>query len=154
MIDQELSKKMSATRPGPGDIIAIETDRGRRYVQVTHLRAPYPDVVRAICPTDGAAAAEDVAKGETAFAAMVELGHVITGDQVRARIIGHAAIPESCQAFPTFRLPIRNRDGDILYWWTWDGTGLEVAPDAADSDLPIREVVPIGVLRDRLADLG
>ena len=56
----------------PGDIVAIETPSGTRHLQVTHARAPYPDVIRAIHPGDGTDP-DTIAGGKTAFAAMVEL---------------------------------------------------------------------------------
>ena len=140
-------------RLAPGDIVAVDTTNGLRHVQITHLRAPYPDVLRAIDPT-GAERPEDIAKGKTAFIAMVELGRALRDDTVATRIIGHATIPQNDRAFPTFRLPIRNKAGEIVYWWTWDGEGLSVAPEAGETDFPIREILPVGALRKRLANLG
>lgn len=137
----------------PGDVVAIETESGARHVQVTHARAPYPDVIRAIRPGRPVASAEAVAAGETAFAAMVELARSLRENPETTRRIGSAPIPASCQAFPTFRVPIRNRTGSVVYWWTWDGDGLAVAPEAAESDLPLREVTPFDALRARLAGL-
>jgi hypothetical protein len=141
-----------APRLAPGDIVAIDTENGTRHAQVIHLRAPYPDVLRAIRP-NGRTAPEDIAKGETAFVAMVELSRALRDATVPTRVIGHATIPQADRAFPTFRLPIRNKAGEIVYWWTWDGDGLTVAPDAGDTDLPIREILPVGLLRTRLAAL-
>jgi len=141
-------------RLAPGDIIAIDTAAGVRHVQVTHLRAPYPDVLRAIRPTSGAEAANEIAAGDTAFCGMVELARAFHDDGGAVRRRGHATIPEADRAFPLFRLPIRNRAGEIVYWWTWDGDSLSVAPEAAASDLPIREVLPLTALSDRLEALG
>lgn len=138
----------------PGDIVAIDTKAGPRHLQVTHLRAPYPDVIRAIRPTVGASAPEDIAKGETAFTAMVELSAALKSDVAPARVIGHATVPPAHRPFPTFRMPIRNRAGEIVYWWTWDGEGLAVAPEAGDTDLPIREIMPVEELRQRLSKIG
>ena len=149
-----MTETQNGTKPQPGDVIAVETDRGTRYIQVTHLRSPYPDVIRAIRPPLGADAAEDIAKGATAFVAMVELGRALRDEMIATRVIGHATIPPDNRAFPTFRLPIRNKAGEIVYWWTWDGEGLSVAPGAADMDIPIREIVPTEALRQRLAGLG
>ncbi len=158
----------------PGDILALTTPAGPRYIQVTHERAPYPDVIRAI-RTDGADAnAEIVAKAPTAFVAMVELGGLGGPDSrggmagpsgpsglggsgsaqlPTVRRVGHATIPASCQRYPTFRMPIRDREGTIVYWWTWDGEGLAVAPEAGDTDLPLREVLSVDRLIRRLQEL-
>jgi hypothetical protein len=136
----------------PGDVVAMDTTAGTRHLQVTHLRAPYPDVVRAIRPSP-AATPEDIARGETAFTAMVELSRALRDDPTSTRLIGHATIPQSSRAFPRFRLPIRDRSGEVLYWWAWDGESLSVDAAAGDSNLPIREILPLDVLRDRLATL-
>jgi len=139
--------------PAPGDIIEVSTQNGPRHVQITHLRAPYPDVLRAIVPTPCATDPVDIAKGKTAFTAMVELGPALRDDRFSMRMIGHATIPHDSRAFPLFRLPIRNRAGEIVYWWTWDGEGLTVAPDAGETNLPIREILPVAELEKRLAAL-
>lgn len=138
----------------PGDILAIETARGTRYAQVTHLRAPYPDVLRAIRPTPGAGTPETIAKGATAFVAMVELGRALRDEAVSVKVVGSAAIPQADRAFPKFRLPIRNRAREIVYWWLWDGDGLSVAPEDGGGDLPIREIMPVAALRERLEALA
>lgn len=141
------------TNISPGDVLAVETENGTRHVQVTHVRAPYPDVLRAMDPaTTGNA--EAIAQGSTAFVAMVELARALRDERFPIRVIGHATIPAQDRPFPTFRLPIRNKAGDIVYWWTWDGEGLTVSPDAGDTDLPIREITPVYELRKRLAGLG
>lgn len=152
MSDQSANPTARAA-PKPGDIVAFETASGTRHVQVTHLRAPYPDVLRAIVP-NGGSAPQEIATGRTAFIAMAELARAFAGGTEGARIVGHAPIPQEARAFPAFRLPIRNRAGEIVYWWMWDGDGLSIAPDADDTDLPIREVLPVDDLRRRLAGLG
>lgn len=153
MTYQDRTQSSDIPKLAPGDIVAIDTDRGIRHAQITHLRAPYPDVLRAIEPT-GASEPADIAKGKTAFIAMVELARALRDETVSTRVIGHATIPQADRAFPTFRLPIRNKAGEIVYWWAWDGEGLSVAPEAGVTDLPIREILPVARLRARLADLG
>lgn len=142
-----------ATKLAPGDIIAIETAAGPRHVQVTHVRSPYPDVVRAIRPMEGATSPEQIARGDTAFAAMVELARALKDGTAKTTVIGRADVPARCRDFPLFRLPIRNKGGEIVYWWHWDGDGLTVAPDGGGGDLPIREVLPLRQLAARLSDL-
>jgi len=153
MTGTEIKADNDIPQLSPGDILALETGRGIRHVQITHLRAPYPDVLRAIAPT-GSDRPEDIAKGKTAFIAMVELTCALRDQAVSTTIVGRGTIPQSDRAFPTFRLPIRNKAGEIVYWWTWDGEGLSVAPDAGETDLPIREILPVDQLRERLAKLG
>lgn len=154
MSDKDTPTEAEIGRLSPGDVVAVETEAGARHVQVTHLRAPYPDVLRAIEPQPGAKTPEEIAKGGTAFTVMVELARALRDDAVSTKMVGHATIPQEDRPFPNFRLPIRNRGGEIVYWWTWDGDGLSVAPEAGDTDLPIREIVSVEGLRKRLAALS
>ncbi|MBO6560259.1 MAG: hypothetical protein JJ959_06960 [Nisaea sp.] len=147
-------RSFEIVRPAPGDVIAIETAVGTRHAQVTHARSPYPDVVRAIRPRSDAQSPEEIAKGETAFVAMVELGRAMRDQSVTVTVIGHATVPAADRNFPTFRLPIRNKAGETIYWWTWDGDSLSVASDGTDSLMPIREILPSNALQERLAELS
>jgi hypothetical protein len=40
-------------------------------------------------------------------------------------------------------MPVRDRQGEILYWWFWDGQGLTYASELDDVQkaLPLREVM-------------
>ena len=112
----------------PGDIIEIEGAKGLHYVQVTHDHASYPEVVRVLAGTHDSRPA---------------------GSR-----IGNAAIPEQDLAFPVFRMPIRNKQGDIAYWWLWNGQGLryetELTPEA--EKYPMREVMSAEAFLRRLAE--
>jgi len=132
---------MTALRPRhlqPGDMLRIDTPAGPRRVQVTHIPAPYPPVVRALRGTSD----------ETAFVVMAD---VRPGD-ARVTHLGAAPIPKNAQAFPTFRLAVRDRTGAPVYWWHWDGDGLRLAPEGADTALPLREVTPFETLVTALAE--
>ena len=69
--------------------------------------------------------------------------------------LGQAEIPEDHRVFPTFRMPIRDKQGNIVYWWFWDGRGLsyDTELDAATADLPMREVLTGQRLLALLAEL-
>lgn len=149
----QATEKDHGTKLAPGEIVAIETQSGTRHVQVTHVRSPYPDVVRAICPNGNRRALEDIANGRTAFAAMVELSRSLEKNLNIMSVIGKASIPTACREYPTFRVPIRNKTGEIIYWWTWDGEGLAIAPPATNAAMPLREIIPIETLRARISDL-
>ena len=40
-------------------------------------------------------------------------------------------------------MPIRDKQGNIVYWWFWDGRGLsyDTELNAAAANLPMREVM-------------
>tara|TARA_R110000751_G_scaffold307857_3_gene432863 strand:- start:4943 stop:5383 length:441 start_codon:yes stop_codon:yes gene_type:complete len=140
----------------PGDIIEIEGAKGLHYVQVTHDHASYPEVVRALGGTHDSRPADihALARFETAFTAMTALGSAIENERISGSRIGNAAIPEQDLAFPIFRMPIRNKQGDIAYWWLWNGQGLryetELTPEA--EKYPMREVMSAEAFLRRLAE--
>lgn len=138
----------------PGDIIEIEGKSGLSYVQVTHDHPSYPEVVRGLRGTHDSRP-EDVqalARSETAFSAMIALGSAIENKRIPGSRIGTASIPEQDSEFPIFRMPIRDKQGGIAYWWLWDGQGLryetELTPEA--EQYPIREVMPADAFLRRL----
>lgn len=118
----------------PGDLLRLSTQAGPRYVQITHTPRPYPPVLRAL--------KGETAEAETAFIAMADL----PASDARLTRLGQAPIPSEDAAFPTFRLAVRDRKGAPVYWWHWDGEGLRLAPEGANSALPLREITPIEAL--------
>lgn len=139
----------------PGDIVEIQTPGGLAYVQVTHNHASYPEVVRALPglhqerPDD----LETLARSASLFTSMLPLGGAIEKELIRGARIGSATIPEQHRAFPTFRMPIRDKRGGIAYWWLWDGEGLRYETDLDDqaAEFPMREVMSIDAFLDKLA---
>lgn len=140
----------------PGDIIEIECANGLHYVQVTHDHTSYPEVVRALRGTHDSQPADinELARSKTAFTALTALGSAIQNQRISGSRIGKAAIPEQDLAFPIFRMPIRNKQGGIAYWWLWDGQGLryetELTPEA--EKYPMREVMSADAFLHRLAE--
>ncbi len=125
----------------PGDMVRLATPAGPRYVQITHVPRPYPPVLRVLLG--------ETAETETAFITMADL----PAQDDRVTSLGRADIPPGDRVFPTFRLAVRDRAGTPIYWWHWDGEGLRLAPDGANSALPLREVTPIERLIEALAKL-
>ena len=129
----------------PGDLVEIVTDKGLAYAQITHNHSSYPPVVRAIAglhdtrPDDVVA----VAQGETAFVAMIPLDGAMKNVNATFEVVGNVDIPKDQCAFPTFRMPIRDKKGEIVYWWFWDGRSLsyDTHLDAVQEKLPLREVM-------------
>lgn len=129
----------------PGDVIEIKTDKGLAYVQVTHDHPSYPPVIRAFKGTHEKRPSDLswLVSAEPQFIAMIPLKGALKKLGVEFELAGRAEIPDALRKFPTFRMPIRNKAGEIVYWWFWDGQGLnfDVELDAEQSKLPLREVM-------------
>ena len=138
-----------------GDLVEIETTAGPRHVQVTHCPPAYPAVLRALAtgPSTEGSSCNGLARRKTAFVAMSALLPALVSGALTGRRLGSALVPEADRAFPVFRLPIRDRTGQPVYWWHWDGDGLRLAPEGAPDDLPLREVMSPADLAARLAKL-
>lgn len=140
----------------PGEIVEIKTEAGLRYVQVTHRHTSYPEVVRAIKGLY--ATRPDLAElgcADTAFTALCPVSDILGSGNMDAEAIGHVHLPEYATAFPTFRTPIKDRHGDVVYWWFWDGEGLrfDANPGAETDDWPQREVIGARELLSRLSEI-
>ena len=141
----------------PRDVIEIEILDHKAYVQVTHRHASYPPVVRALngLHKDRPDDLQALVSGPTYFIAMIPLKSALSRSGARFELTGGADIPEDHQSFPTFRMPIRNRSGEIVYWWFWDGSGLSYGADlhADQEKLPLREVMTAQQFLDRLGQM-
>lgn len=130
----------------PGDIVEIETGNGLAYVQVTHAHPSYPPVVKFLNgpyqqrPDNVASLFSG--KDEESIA-MVPLAGVLKKLNLPHSKIGEAEIPYSERKFPMFRMPVRGKQGEIIYWWFWDGQGLSYSSelDEAQKKMPLREVM-------------
>lgn len=129
----------------PGDVLEIDVENRKAYAQITHLHASYPPVVRAIeglhdkRPGDPDA----LVAGKTAFVAMIPLATALQRAGASFEVLGNFDIPGDHQDFPTFRMPIRDKKGEIVYWWFWDGRGLSYDVELTETQqaLPMREVM-------------
>lgn len=138
----------------PGDILEIESEIGLSYAQVTHEHTSYPEVVRVLAgtyqsrPTD----LDDLARSETAFSAMIALGSAIEKVRISGSKLGTAALPDEISQFPIFRMPIRDKQGGIAYWWLWDGQGLryETELSAEAEKYSMREVMSVEAFLSKL----
>ncbi len=136
---------MSQAEFSPGDIVELSTDHGYAYVQVTHDHPAYPEVVRGL-PGLHASRPRDLtalAQQEATFCAMFPIKDALQAGRLDGAPAGTAPIPEAARRFPTFRIPIRDRSGAIVYWWFWDGEGLtfDAEPGPEMNSLPMREVL-------------
>lgn len=138
-----------------GDIVEITTPAGLCYVQVTHLHRVYPEVIR-VLPGVRATRPDTFAGlvgSPTSFVALCPLAAALAREAPGAARVGSAPVPDADRSFPLFRLPIRDRAGEIVYHWFWDGDGLSldqpagVVPEA----LPLREITPVAALARRMA---
>ena len=149
-------KASEGIRFGAGDVVEVATEGGLAYLQVTHLHPAYPEVVRVLAglhetrPDD----LNLLVNLPTRFHAITPLAAGISGGQLTGELVGRIAVPDSDREFPQFRTPIRDRSGEIVYWWLWDGETLSHvnAGDASAAELPIREVVGFDALLRRLGE--
>lgn len=138
----------------PGDVVEIHIGDSKAYAQITHNHPSYPPVVRVMegvyetRPAD----LEALVSGKTRFVAMIPLASAMTRAGAAVEILGPYRVPEEHRDFPTFRMPIRDKKGAIVYWWFWDGRGLtyDAALSEAQSDLPLREVMTGARFLERL----
>ncbi|AJE47678.1 hypothetical protein [Celeribacter indicus] len=140
----------------PGDIIEIQTEKGLAYVQLTHLHPSYPPVVKFLKGRykdrpDNVLSLSG--KGEETVA-MVPLSGVLRKLNLPHAKVGEAEIPHGERKFPTFRTPIRDKQGQIIYWWFWDGRGLTYSSelDEVQESLPLREVMSSERFLERLLE--
>lgn len=133
------------TELSPGDVVEIEVGQKKAYAQIIHNHSSYPPVVRALEGLHDERSAElaTLIAGTTRFVAMIPLATALTRAGVTYETLGKYDIPAEHRDFPTFRMPIRDKQGEIVYWWFWDGRGLsyDVKLTEAQNALPIREVM-------------
>ncbi len=129
----------------PGDLVEIGVGGRKAYAQITHNHSSYPPVVRALSglhdkrPDD----LDALAAGDTAFVAMIPLATALTRAGAKFEVLGRHPVPDAHRDFPTFRMPIRDKQGEVVYWWFWDGRGLsyDVELTEVQETLPMREVM-------------
>ena len=109
-------------RPRIGDVIEIETPKGKAYAHYTHRHTRYGALLRVlpgitnVAPTDFARLVEQSPQFMTFF----PLGAACARRLVR--IVANEAVPDSAKAFPIFRSGARNlATGKVANWWLWDG---------------------------------
>ena len=137
-----------------GDVIEVRTPEGLAYLQFTHGHPSYPEVVRALAgvherrPGDLA----ELAAGQTRFVALFPLAAAVASGRLSAEIVTNAPVPPNERAYPTFRTAIRNKSGEIAYWWLWDGTTIwfQTRLEERQQDLPWRTVLTSEALMERL----
>lgn len=138
----------------PGDLMEIETGDGFGYAQVTHIHPAYPEVLRILHGLSDHAVSDpsSLAQRQTAFVTMFPLGGALENGTLSGRKIGTLPVPGDHKAFPTFKMPIRDKQGGVVYWWLWEGDGLHysVESDSSFDAFPMREVMAAPDLIQRL----
>lgn len=134
----------------PGDVVEIETASGMRHVQVTHTHQTYPEILRGV-KFDGKDI-EQTAKCSTLFRGMFPLLGALKRGSIKGRKIGVAEIPIVDRKFPIFKMPVHDRNGNIAYWWFWDGDALRYDASPVDDleNIPKREVLAVEMLLEKL----
>ena len=119
------------SRYQPGDIVEIRLEQGLAYAQLTHEHESYPPVVRLFRGLSDSRPSDLEAHVAQAprLTAMIPLEQALDRLGLAHEKAGSAALPEDERKFPTFRMPIRDKQGEIVYWWFWDGESLSYASD-------------------------
>lgn len=146
-------------RSGPqiGDVIEIDTPRGRGYLQLTHRHRQEGDLVRGLPGTyeEQPPLAELVARDEL-FLTFFPLEAALRRGLVR--VVGNEPVPRRNRSFPKFLTEgAIDASGTVRNWWLWDGRkerflGEELPPEYAD--LPTRQIVNDAVLREWLSGVA
>lgn len=129
----------------PGDIVEIITEKGLAYVHLTHEHDSYPPVIRLLRGIH-AERPDDIADcaARTPFKiVMIPLVSALNRLGLAHRKVGERQLQADERPFPTFRMPIRDKQGEIVYWWFWDGRGLTYSSELEEkmNSLPMREVI-------------
>ena len=129
----------------PGSIVEIELTSGFGYVEVCHLHDTYPEVLK-VCTKKFAEPVEIPQALVFDQICIFPLTMVIASGKLPGKIIyenvGNNSRFNKAPSFPLFKFAVRDKDGEELYWWLWDGENLELAgKDTVLSDLPERRVM-------------
>lgn len=83
---------------------------------------------------------------------MVPLSSVLGKLRLRHSKAGKAEIPLAERTFPTFRMAMPSKQGEILYWWFWYGSRLRYVTelDETQKKMPLREVMSADDFLDHL----
>ncbi|MBU1315793.1 MAG: hypothetical protein KJ947_21110 [Alphaproteobacteria bacterium] len=138
----------------PGDVVEISTPAGLAYVQVTHTHVAYPEVVR-ILPGLHAERppVSAISSGKTRNVVMIPLAGALAQGKLDGVKVGTADIPGADRRFPTFKMPIRGKKGEIVYWWLWEDDGLTCTLED-DPRLGLASQREVPTIADFLSMLG
>jgi len=143
---------VNRTRPRIGDVVEIETSRGRAYAHYTHKHDEPPHFGALIRVLPGF-----FAQRPTSFADLVQqapgcmtffpLGPACNRGLVS--VVAAEPVPEHARSFPVFRNSNRDRSGKRLPPWTlWDGVR-EWKVDGLSTD-ELRDYPPLAIWNDTL----
>lgn len=127
-----------------GAIIEVRTTSGLAYAHYTHHHPSYGEVVR-LLPGLHPTRPEDFrplldARGATHL--LLPLKQALRREDSLIAVVGWEPLQAVEQVFPVFRMAIRDRHGDIAYWWLWDGSKVwqktELSQD--EQQLPFRAI--------------
>lgn len=131
-------------RLAPGDLLELRLPEGFAYGRVLMLPAAYPPAIGFLPGLSAEPLADAGARLEGARPVILLCPLERLAEAGRVRVLGPGA-PRPV----TFRVPVRDRTGRILYHWAWDGTGIAL-PEGDAAGLPVREIVPPDALPARL----
>lgn len=132
-----------------GNLIEVKMSNGYAYGVILALPAAYPPAVGflpQIHPEPFADASPDLWEdGYRVFLSPLNRAQ----NNGTLRVLASRASPDRFPA-PTFRVPILDRNSHILYEWHWHAGRIELPNAEIDDDLPVREIVSLEQLKERL----
>lgn len=141
-----------------GAIVEIRTAAGLAYAQYTNHHPSYGEVVR-ILPGLHEQRPDDFAwlvQSEGGTHVLLPLKKAVGRDGAPLAVVGWQPVPPSQKRFPTFRMAVRDRQGNIVYWWLWDGAMIwhqkELSSD--QQQLPFRAVLSLDELIKQVQEGG
>ena len=141
-----------------GDVIEVETENGFTYLQVINLHASYPELIRHFegVYSDSSSELDCIVARQSQMIGMAPVADMIKQGLIIGRKIGSAEVPAEYRAFPTFQMPVYDREGNVVYSWFWDGESIwyesEAKNDMESQKYLKREVISAKMLLERIAE--
>lgn len=132
-----------------GDVVEVALDAGYVYGRVLLVPHAYPPAI-AFEPRLHDRPLDEVGDdrfGASPMTVLCPLENALAKGKVR--IVGRTSAGKS-PGSTLFSVPVRDRTGRVLYAWTWNGEELALPEDGDARNLPVREIVSLADLAERL----
>lgn len=126
----------------PGNVVECRVNGSFRYAQLFYLHPSYREIV-GLDPTQFEAGVTDLAALNFSQTLIFPLSEHLQSGDLKGRVRTDLRSARPVQ-MPRFKFAIRDNTGEALYWWVWDGDGIEIASPDDDLDaLPNRCTTPL-----------